>query len=68
MEKNKVNVYHTKATSWYNDVDYYIKGIFEKYSDTLIDWKLATNKNGEFIIWYVVKNTDSAPDEKQIKI
>lgn len=68
MEKSKVKVYHTKATSWYNDVDYYIKDIYERYGDKLIDWKIGTNHNGEFIIWYVVKNTDSTPDEKQIKI
>jgi len=68
MEKNKVKVYHTKATSWYSDVSDYIKDIFEKYSDTLIDWKVAANKNGEFIIWYVVRDTNGTPDEKQIKI
>lgn len=68
MKKNSVKVYHTEPTAWYNDLDYNIKNLFEKYGDILIDWKIVANKYGEFIIWYVLKNDDDTPDEKQIKI
>jgi proteasome lid subunit RPN8/RPN11 len=68
MGKSKVKVYHTKPTAWCSDVDNNIKDLFKKYGDILIDWKIAANKNGEFIIWYVLKDDDDTPDEKQIKI
>ena len=66
--KNNVNVHHTTPTSWYSDVDDDIKDLFKQYGDILIDWKIASNKYGEFIIWYVLKDDDDTPDEKQIKI
>ena len=61
-------VYHTKPTSWYSDVDCKLKELYQKYGDVLIDWQIVNNKSGEFIIWYVLKDDDDTPDEKQIKI
>ena len=68
MKKNSVKVYHTKPTAWYSDVEYDIKDLFEKFGDILIDWKITCNKCGEFIIWYILKDTDSVPNEPKIKI
>jgi len=66
MEKTKVKVYQTDATSWYSEVAYYIKEIYEKYGDRLIDWKIAS-RDGELVVFYVLKDI-SEPEEKQIKI
>jgi hypothetical protein len=49
-------------------VDNKIKDLFKKYGNILIDWKIVSNNVGEFIIWYVLKDDDDTPDEKQIKI
>ena len=68
MKQNNVKVHHTTPTSWYNDVDCKLKEIYQKYGDILIDWQIVTNKSGELIIWYVLKDTDSVPNEPQIKI
>ena len=68
MKKNSVKVYHTEPTEWYDVVDDNIKDLFEKFGDILIDWKIVTNEDGELIIWYVLKDDDDTPDEKQIKI
>ena len=64
MKKNSVKVYHTNPKIYYDDVNDTIKDLFEKFGDILIDWKLATNKCGEFIIWYVVRDTNNTSDEK----
>lgn len=66
MEKTKVKVYQTDATPWYCEVAYYIKEIYEKYGDRLIDWKIAS-RDGELVVFYVLKDI-SEPEEKQIKI
>ena len=66
MEKTKVKVYRTDATPWFTDVEYYIKEIYEKYGDRLIDWKIVT-MDGDLVVFYVLKDI-SESEEKQIKI
>lgn len=68
MKKNNVKVYHTEPTAWYCDAEYNIKDLFEKFGDILIDWKITSNRHDEFIIWYVLKDDDDTPDEKQIEV
>lgn len=62
MEKTKVKVYHTNTTPWYTDVEQYIKAIYEKYGDRLIDWKIAS-RDGDLVVFYVLKDI-SEPEEK----
>lgn len=65
----KVKVYHSECD--YNfEVKELIEGLYEKYGDRLIDWKITYNEG--YVIFYVLKDDNCTPDEvdnkKPIKI
>ena len=61
-----VTVEHTISTYSDSFTDS-IKYLYKKHGDRLIDWKVAVDYDGNYHLWFVLKNDDNTPNDK-IKI